>query len=141
MAEENQFLLQIATPDKLLFSGNVSEVTAPGTDGVFGVLAGHANFVTSLRPGEVLFSHGGENRHIAVRGGFAEATPTRVYILVNAAQNGAEIDPVEAVKTRDEVKKKMAGIPMDDPRHKDLEMELGWAEARVQVSDRRLQRR
>lgn len=136
MAEENQFALQICTPDRLLFSGNVEEITAPGTDGVFGVLAGHTNFVTSLRSGEVFYYHEGQTHYVAVRGGFAEVTPTQVTIVADVAEKAEEIHADEVKKAQEEAKKAMAGVAMEDPGYKDLETKLAWEETRLLVCDR-----
>ena len=45
------FHFNLVSPEKLLFSGEVDQVDVPGSEGDFGVLAGHAPFVTTLRPG------------------------------------------------------------------------------------------
>ena len=47
------FLLEIVTPSRLFLSEQVEEMTAPGSEGEFGVLAGHAPFLTTLNPGEL----------------------------------------------------------------------------------------
>ena len=48
----------------------------PGTEGDFGVLAGHAPLVAPLRPGIMTVYAGGEQQRIVVLGGFAEVRPT-----------------------------------------------------------------
>ena len=45
------FHFDLVSPEKLLFSGDVDQVDVPGSEGDFGVLAGHAPLVTTLRPG------------------------------------------------------------------------------------------
>ena len=45
------FHFDLVSPEKLLFSGEVDQVDVPGSEGDFGVLAGHAPLVTTLRPG------------------------------------------------------------------------------------------
>ena len=42
---------ELVSPEKLAFSGDVEQVDVPGAEGDFGVLEGHAPFVTTLRPG------------------------------------------------------------------------------------------
>lgn len=46
-------LLEVITPDQLLFKGEVSHVVLPGLDGSFGVLANHAPMISGLATGEV----------------------------------------------------------------------------------------
>ncbi|MEC4688292.1 MAG: F0F1 ATP synthase subunit epsilon, partial [Nitrospirota bacterium] len=53
-----QLLLEVVTPDRLLFSQQVDEVIAPGTDGEFGVLPGHCHFLSTLRIGELRYRVG-----------------------------------------------------------------------------------
>ena len=64
------FHFDLVSPEKLLFSSEVSQVDIPGTEGDFGVLAGHAPIVTTVRPG-ILVIHGeaGEQLRIVVNGG------------------------------------------------------------------------
>src|ERR1017187_8785596 len=66
------FHFDLVSPEKLLFSGDVEQVDVPGAEGDFGVLANHAPFVATLRPG-ILTVHGaGGAQKIVVLGGFAE---------------------------------------------------------------------
>jgi F-type H+-transporting ATPase subunit epsilon len=72
------FQFDLVSPEKLLFSGEVTQVDVPGTEGDFGVLAGHAPIVTTLRPGIlVIYRDGGELR-VVVNGGFAEVADMAV---------------------------------------------------------------
>ncbi len=51
----DELMLEIVTPEKMVFSGNVEEVTIPGTEGEFGVLRGHEAFLSSVDIGELSF--------------------------------------------------------------------------------------
>jgi F-type H+-transporting ATPase subunit epsilon len=76
--------LQIITPEKTLFSAEAEMVTAPGTEGEFGVLPGHAPFISSLKPGTITVDiAGGQQRTFEVSGGFAEVGPEGVTILAD----------------------------------------------------------
>ena len=68
------FQFNLVSPEKLLFSGEVNQVDVPGAEGDFGVLAGHAPFVTTLRPGILTMYRDGGNLRVAVSGGFAEVS-------------------------------------------------------------------
>ena len=50
---EDLLTLEVVTPEKMVFSGKVEEVTIPGTEGEFGVLRGHEPFLTSVDIGEI----------------------------------------------------------------------------------------
>ena len=86
------FHFDLVSPEKLLFSGEVTQVDLPGSEGDFGVLAGHAPLVTTLRPG-ILVIHGsaGELR-IVVNGGFAEVGPAGLTVLAELAVPVEEFD-------------------------------------------------
>jgi F-type H+-transporting ATPase subunit epsilon len=86
------FQFDLVSPEKLLFSGEVTQVDVPGTEGDFGVLAGHAPIVTTLRPGIlVIYRDGGELR-VVVNGGFAEVGPTGLTVLADMAVPQDEFD-------------------------------------------------
>ncbi len=92
VAQPGKILLEVVTPDKLLFSEQVDQVSAPGTEGDFGVLPGHCHFLSTLRIGELAY-HIGENTHfMSILWGFAEVTPTKVTILAEIAEKAEDID-------------------------------------------------
>jgi F-type H+-transporting ATPase subunit epsilon len=86
------FHFELVSPEKLLFSGEVEQVDVPGAEGDFGVLAGHAPFVSTLRPG-ILTVHGsGSEQKIVVLGGFAEVSAEGLTVLADVAEAIQDID-------------------------------------------------
>src|SRR3979490_154294 len=86
------FHFDFGPPEKLLFSGEVTQVDVPGSEGDFGVLAGHAPIVTTLRPGIlVIYRDGGELR-VVVNGGFAQGGPPGPPALAGKARPQDEFD-------------------------------------------------
>ena len=85
------FPFELVSPERQVYSGQVSEVIVPGTEGEFGVLAGHAPFVSTLKPGILTIKGDGEVRKLFVRGGFAEANPQGLTILAETAIPLADI--------------------------------------------------
>jgi F-type H+-transporting ATPase subunit epsilon len=83
MAEKLHFSL--VSPERELFAGDVDQVDAPGSEGDFGVLAGHAPFMTTLKEGRVKVHMGSQTRVYDVRGGFADVTPQGLTILAEQA--------------------------------------------------------
>jgi F-type H+-transporting ATPase subunit epsilon len=75
----------LVSPERELFSGEVDQVDAPGSEGDFGVLAGHAPFMTTLKEGRVKAYDGDETMVFEVRGGFADVTPEGLIILAEHA--------------------------------------------------------
>ena len=75
----------LVAPERQLFSGEVDQVDAPGAEGDFGVLAGHAPFMTTLREGTVTITDGTTTRAFSIQGGFADVTGEGLTILAEHA--------------------------------------------------------
>ena len=75
----------LVSPERELFAGDVDQVDAPGSEGDFGVLAGHAPFMTTLKEGRVKVFNDGEALVFEVRGGFADVTPEGFTLLAEQA--------------------------------------------------------
>ena len=86
------FHFDLVSPEKLLFSGDVDQVDVPGGEGDFGVLAGHAPFVTTVRPGILTIFREGAALKIVVNGGFAEVNPEGLTVLADMAVPVDEFD-------------------------------------------------
>ncbi|MFY9625139.1 MAG: F0F1 ATP synthase subunit epsilon [Rhodoplanes sp.] len=88
------FRFELVSPERLMFSGEVSQVDVPGEEGDFGVLAGHAPMIATIRPG-VLTIHSEQTAPmmIVVRGGFAEVGPGGVTVLAQEVVPVDELDP------------------------------------------------
>ena len=84
MADKIQ--LDIVTPEKVVYSESADMVTAPGTLGEFGILPGHAAFITTLDQGKIVVRKDGQEVRITVSGGFAEVVDDKVIILADAAE-------------------------------------------------------
>jgi F-type H+-transporting ATPase subunit epsilon len=83
MADKLHFSL--VSPERELFSGEVDQVDAPGVEGDFGVLAGHAPFMTALKEGRVTVHNKGAISAYDIQGGFADVTPEGLTILAESA--------------------------------------------------------
>jgi len=99
------FHFELVSPERLVFAGEVSQVDVPGEQGEFGVLAGHAPYIATLKPGVLtIYANGGPQR-IVVRGGLAEMGPTGLTVLAEQAVPAAEIDRdmiAQAIKDTEE---------------------------------------
>ena len=93
------FHFELVSPEKLLFSGEVEQVDVPGAEGDFGVLAGHAPLVATLRPGILTVHTGGGAQKIVVFGGFAEVSARGLTVLADVAEAVENIDR-EIISTR-----------------------------------------
>jgi F-type H+-transporting ATPase subunit epsilon len=86
------FHFDLVSPEKLLFSGEVTQVDVPGSEGDFGVLAGHAPIVTTLRPGILIIYSERDALRIVIDGGFAEVGPAGLTVLADMAVPVDEFD-------------------------------------------------
>ena len=133
MAEQLTF--ELVSPERLLFSTDVEMVVVPGDEGDFGVLAGHAPLVSTVRSG-VLDIYGSDSNsdRIFVAGGFAEVVAGRCTVLAEEAINLKEVEK-SAVEER--IRRTEQSIqdlnPGEDANA--LEAELAVARALMDVLD------
>jgi F-type H+-transporting ATPase subunit epsilon len=130
------FLLEIVTPYGQVLSEEVDIVTAPGAEGEFGVLPGHALFITPLNIGEVSYTMGSATEHMAVGRGFAEVLPDKTTILVDSAEPAGEIDLERAREEAREAEEAMKGFTEEDTGYKKAFDALEMAKARVKVGEK-----
>ena len=103
------FQLEIVTPEKTVYSGRVESVRAPGTEGGFGVLAGHHPMLASLDVGQIVFREVGEGPKVAATsGGFAQVQRDGVTVLAETAELAGEIDVARAEAARDRARERLA---------------------------------
>jgi F-type H+-transporting ATPase subunit epsilon len=88
--------LSIVTPTRAFVETDADSVYAPGSEGEFGVLPGHAPLLAALKPGVVRYTEGGRTRRVAIGGGFAEVSQARVIVLAPTAESPEQIDRTEA---------------------------------------------
>ncbi|HEV8642937.1 MAG TPA: F0F1 ATP synthase subunit epsilon [Methylomirabilota bacterium] len=128
--------LEIATPTRLVVSGVVDEVVAPGIEGYFGVLPGHAPFLTTLGVGELTYRKGREEYHLAVAGGFAEVRNDKVIVLADSAERPEEIDRARAERARERAERRLSGRTEEEVDYARAAAALSRALTRLQVASR-----
>jgi F-type H+-transporting ATPase subunit epsilon len=96
--------LEIVTPDKQLFSGDVVAITVPAITGYLGIMPGHAPLLAELGIGEISYKIGDNTQFLFCSWGFVEVLPERVIILAQTAESSSEIDinRAEQAKSRAE---------------------------------------
>jgi F-type H+-transporting ATPase subunit epsilon len=128
--------LEVATPTRLVVSETVDEVVAPGSEGYFGVLAGHAPFLTTLGIGELTYRKGRDEFHLAVAGGFCEVRNDKVIVLADSAERPDEIDRERAERARQRAEQRLAGRTSEEIDYTRAAAALARALTRLQVSGR-----
>ena len=94
MAMSNSILLEVITPERRIFSAQVSELQFPTAyGGIYGILPEHTPLMTPLGDGLVHYVQGGEKHVLTVFGGFAEVGPEAVTLLARESETTDMIDP------------------------------------------------
>ena len=101
----DKLTLDIVTPYGHVFTDEVDEIVASGSEGEFGVLPDHVPFLTTMKIGILTYKKGSETGYFFVNWGYAEVGPDKVTILADSAERADDIDPAraeEAVKRAEE---------------------------------------
>ena len=99
--------LEVVTPEGILVSQEVDLLMASGTEGEFGILPGHINFLSGIVPGELRFDHGGRSEYMAITSGFAEVSDNKVSILVDSAEKAIDIDIERAQRALERARERL----------------------------------
>ncbi len=132
----DEIILEVVTPEKIVFSGKVDEVTLPGTEGEFGVLRGHEPFLTSVDIGELYFLTGGKKIFYAVNTGYAEVTGSKVTVLIETAERADAIDKDRAVKAKENATAKLTQLNKEHDDYERMRLALARAINRINVADK-----
>jgi len=102
------FQLDIVTPEKTVYSGEIEHFQAPGVDGSFGVLAKHQPMLAALATGRVGFREAdGTERTLCIGGGFANVSGDGATVLAETAEFGEEVDVERAQAARDRAQERL----------------------------------
>ncbi len=135
------FHFELVSPSKLIFSGDVDQVDVPGLEGDFGVLAGHAPLVATLKPGVITVFGDGEPQRYVVLGGFAEVSQDGLTILADTGWPFDEADPAvisARIKELEESRDKLEASEPDDSERAQLDRAIAKID-HYRVLDRTLQ--
>jgi F-type H+-transporting ATPase subunit epsilon len=130
---EGKIRLELVTPYGSVFSGDVDEVTATGSEGEFGVLPGHAPFMTTLSIGSLYTRDGARTDRFFVNWGYSEVSNDRMIVLADSAEAAREIDVERAMAAKrraEELLKKQEQIDMTR-----AEASLTRAISRIQLAE------
>ena len=129
--------LEIVTPEKLAYQGEVDSVQLPGSEGELGVLPHHAPLVSTLGAGELRLRKGGEEEFFAIVGGFLQVLPDKVVVMAETADMASEIDLEKAQEAR-----RQAEAALESGFHEGADLSaaraaLQQALIRIRVAERR----
>lgn len=126
--------LELVTPQKKVLSEEVDEITATGKLGEFGVLPGHAPFLSSLNIGEFTYKQDGVVHHMAVNWGYFEVEDDKATVLVQTAEKADEIDLERAKAAMGRAEDMLKKLSPEDKQFKIYEAALERSLIRVQVA-------
>ena len=134
MADE--LMLEIVTPEKMIFSDKIEEVTIPGAEGEFGVLRGHEAFLSAVDIGELNYIKDGKKTYYSVNTGYAEVTSSKVTILIETAERSDGIDKDRALQAKDKAESRLSQMTKEDVEYEIMRAALARAIARINVAEK-----
>jgi F-type H+-transporting ATPase subunit epsilon len=129
--------LEIVTPEKLAYEGEVDSVQLPGSEGELGVLPHHAPLVSTLGAGELRLRTGGEDEYFAIVGGFVQVLPDRVVVMAETADMASEIDLEKAQEARRQAEQALESGYVEGADLAAARASLQAALIRIRVAERR----
>ncbi|WP_353857902.1 F0F1 ATP synthase subunit epsilon [Azospirillum formosense] len=132
MADKVEF--ELVSPEKLLTSQPVDMVVVPGSEGDFGVLAGHSPMISTVRPGVIdVYEADRVVDRVFVAGGFAEVTETRCTVLAEEAIAVAEIDRAKVEQEIRDLGEDLEDAKSDDEKAR-VEAKIAVARAKLDAT-------
>ncbi len=128
--------IELMTPYKKVLSEEVDMVTATGTMGEFGLLPGHATYLTSLKIGELSYTKDGITQYLALNWGYLEVENDEVTILVETAERADEIDLERAKAALGRAEEALKVMAREDKDFAVQQSALERAMIRIQVAGR-----
>lgn len=128
------FLLNIATPEKMVYDGEAQEIIVRTTEGDVAILKNHINFVSILDIGELkIKTADGKEKKAAVGDGFISVTKEKTTLIVVKFEWAEDIDLSWAQRNVAEIKEKLASQSTTDNMKKALNLKLRRAENRIKI--------
>ena len=131
-----KFSLKVISPERLVFEGDVEAVYAPGSEGEFGILAGHAPYLAQLKVGKLRILQNEKWLNAAVHGGFSEVDYTSMRVLVEACEFSNEIDVARANQAKQKAEDKLKGGRREEDDFGNAEAALERAMVRLEVAEK-----
>ena len=131
--QNRSFHLEIRSPEKMIYEGDVTSVYAPGIEGNFQILYGHIPFLTALDVGEIRILESDTPLSMATSGGVFEVLRTGVTVLVETAEWQSDIDVSRAESALERAKEQLAADDPDLNRPR-AEAALARAQNRIKVA-------
>jgi F-type H+-transporting ATPase subunit epsilon len=115
-------LLEIITPEKIIYKDEVNEVVVPTVNGEIAILPNHVNLLTQINPGELIVKKGENTQSLAITGGFLEIQSNKISIIAEYAIKAQDIETGRAMEAKKRAEKVMSEKSTDN------EMKIAQAE-------------
>ena len=135
---ENKIRLEIVTPYGQIMGEDVDEIATSGSEGDFGVLPGHVNFITTLKIGMLTYRKGNEVKYVFINSGYAEVGPEKVTILSDSAEISEDIDAARATASMKRAEERLRQQDKIDVGRATAALER--ATIRVQLAEKKIAR-
>ena len=135
--------LEIVTPEKIIYRGDVDQITVDTADGRISILPHHVNLFSKIKPGELILKVKDQNQALAITGGFIEVSNNVVTILADYAVHAEDVDvqkALEAQKRAEELLKKKEG-QLSEAEYAELQGALGRAILELRIADKNRKRK
>jgi len=124
--------VDIVSVEQSIFSGKVKMLVASGEEGDLGILPGHTQLLTAIKPGHIkLIELNGEERLYYISGGFLEVQPNAVTVLADTVIRAEDIDEQRAIEAKEKAEKILATKKLDDYTAALIELTKALAQIRV----------
>lgn len=105
---DSTFMVEVVTPERVLYQDEVQFLVAPGAEGELGVMRNHAPLVAALSIGVLRYrDNTGQPKRMAVSGGFMEVIDNVARILAETAEHGEDVDVMRAKAARERAEKRL----------------------------------
>lgn len=120
----SQLFLEIVTPSKSAFKGEINSITVPGTKGSFQVLVNHAPIVSSLEVGHIKVELKDKTiQNFATGGGTIEVNNNKILLLADSIEKVEDIDIDRALSAKQRAEERLARRNID----KDIDVQRAEA--------------
>lgn len=130
-----KFEIEIITPEKKFFKGEVESINLSSLNGRVQILANHIPFVTGLVPGIIKIVENGKEKVANISGGFLQFAENKGVIMADSAEWPGEIDVKRAEEAKERAEKRIKNKKDDgDIDIMRAELALKRAIARIKAS-------
>jgi F-type H+-transporting ATPase subunit epsilon len=129
-------LLEIVTPERVVYSEQVDMVVVRGVEGELGILPNHIPLVTPLKIAPAKIKKDGRDKWVAVNGGFLEVRKDKVVILAESAELPEDIDVERALAAKARAEQRLQAARQEEIDFRRAQLALMRALNRLEVKNR-----